>query len=132
MSTIGLHDDYAFLIPMAEESYCCSASLRRMDVVPDTSTLKLNDDDVSRAFTILRKWFPNKEPRVESVRVFCDCYQRMASRSQFHIATTAASPLSGADRAMDFASHLQLLKMDWTYYHKEHRKYSSHTKQRSK
>ncbi len=93
-----------------------SFTSQEWDVVPDTSTLKLNDDDVSRAFTILRKWFPNKEPRVDRSGSFAIAIQRMASRSQFHIATTAASPLSGADRAMDFASHLQLLKMDWTYY----------------
>ncbi|MFK4259366.1 NAD(P)/FAD-dependent oxidoreductase [Agrobacterium tumefaciens] len=72
---IGLVGDYAFLIPMIEEGYWLfSFTSEEWDVRPNSDELKVSEDDVARAYTILANWFPSDAPKIASSRVFCDCY----------------------------------------------------------
>lgn len=72
---IALADDYAFLIPMIENGYWLfSFTSNDWDVLPVASALRVDERDIERGMAILKKWFPDATPSIQSTRVFCDCY----------------------------------------------------------
>lgn len=68
-------DDEAFLMPRYEEGYWLfSYKCNHWHVMPDTSTLKINQNDRQEAMAILEKYMPRFVNFCRGGRVFCDAY----------------------------------------------------------
>jgi glycine/D-amino acid oxidase-like deaminating enzyme len=68
-------DDDAFLLPKYEAGYWLfSFRCDHWDVLPDSSKLHINEDDKTKARSILKKYYPSFERLCNDGRVFCDAY----------------------------------------------------------
>lgn len=68
-------DDDAFLMPKYEAGYWLfSFKCDHWDVLPVIATLSIDEADIQKAQSILKKYYPSFAPLCTTGRVFCDLY----------------------------------------------------------